>query len=245
MIRRWTGPGLPLPETEAGIRIAGLLEAYGPDCPFVRFWQADEGGLVALLDGMAVAEHSMQTDREELYLFLSMQPEIRSVRTDAAFAAILAKRWGTTAKTGSVMRLERDLPPDDRVQPPASPRSVYPLLAQCFEDGLSAFDSWYVDVSHRLRHGCCHMVVLRDAQGPAATAMTVAECHGAALLGAVATRPDCRGRGYASACVSTLAHTMLAKGKAVWICPKNPAAQRLYERLHFTVCGDWGVVSKE
>ena len=42
MIRRWTGPGLPLPETEAGIRIAGLLEAYGPDCPFVRFWQADE-----------------------------------------------------------------------------------------------------------------------------------------------------------------------------------------------------------
>ena len=37
MIRRWTGPGLPLPETEAGIRIAGLLEAYGPDCPFVRF----------------------------------------------------------------------------------------------------------------------------------------------------------------------------------------------------------------
>ena len=64
MIRRWTGPGLPLPETEAGIRIAGLLEAYGPDCPFVRFWQADEGGLVALLDGMAVAEHSMQTDRD-------------------------------------------------------------------------------------------------------------------------------------------------------------------------------------
>lgn len=118
------------------------------------------------------------------------------------------------------MRLERDLPPDDRVQPPASPRSVYPLLAQCFEDGLSAFDSWYVDVSHRLRHGCCHMVVLSDAQGPAATAMTVAECHGAALLGAVATRPDCRSRGYASACVSTLAHTMLAKGKAVWICPK-------------------------
>lgn len=125
----------------------------------------------------------MQMDREELYLFLSMQPEIRSVRTDAAFAAILAQRWGTTAKTGSVMRLERDLPPDDRVQPPASPRSVYPLLAQCFEDGLSAFDSWYVDVSHRLRHGCCHMVVLSDAQGPAATAMTVAECHGAALLG--------------------------------------------------------------
>ena len=157
MIRRWTGPGLPLPETEAGIRIAGLLEAYGPDCPFVRFWQADEGGLVALLDGMAVAEHSMQMDREELYLFLSMQPEIRSVRTDAAFAVILAQRWGTTAKTGSVMRLERDLPPDDRVQPPASPRSVYPLLAQCFEDGLSAFDSWYVDVSHRLRHGCCHL----------------------------------------------------------------------------------------
>lgn len=245
MIRCWTGPFSPPPATEAGIRIAGLLEAYGPDCPFVRFWQTDEGGRIALLDGMAVVEQQTQTGREELCLFLTMQPEIQAVRTDADLAAALAERWETKAKTGPVMRLEGERLPDNRVQAPASPRSVYPLLARCFQEGLPAFDSWYVDVSHRLRHGGCHMAVLNDSQGLAATAMTVAECRSAALLGAVATRPDCRGRGYATACVSTLAHAMRKEGKSVWICPKNPAAQRLYERLHFTVCGDWGVVSKE
>lgn len=256
MIRQTDGAGwsFPAPATEAALRIAGQWTAYGGTCPFLTFWEADGGSRLSRMEDTAFLALAAEGDREEALLFLSMLPEAHTVRTDGDSARRLAALYAQNGvpavlKTGAVMRL------DDAGHFPAhcsgnlvtdcSPREIYPLLTACFGETMAAFDGWYVDVSHRLRHGVCHIAAVREEECLVATAMTVAECDTAVLLGAVATHPDWRGQGLASACVGALAGQAQAVGKAVWICPKNPGAQRLYAKLGFAVCGEWGTVTRD
>lgn len=255
MIRRIEGTdrSFPAPADETSLRIAGQWEAYGGDCSFLNFWEADGGSRLSCMDNIAFLALASEADRIEALHFLSMLPEAHTVRTDSDSARHLAELYnqkGAPVKleTGAVMRLESMQGPahsPGNTTVVASPREIYPLLAACFNGSMAAFDSWYVDVSHRLRHGGCHIAAVREKDEIVATAMTVAECKTAALLGAVATRPDRRGRGLASACVCSLAGSMQRAGKTVWICPKNAQAQRLYEHLGFHVCGEWGTVTRQ
>ena len=102
----------------------------------------------------------------------------------------------------------------------------------------------YADVHHRLRHGLCRLAAVETDGGVAACAMTTAECAGGAVIGAVATLPDYRGRGYASACVSTLAASLQKEGRRIYLSPKNAGAQRLYAGLGFVPCGEWGTLQR-
>lgn len=71
-----------------------------------------------------------------------------------------------------------------------------------------------------------------------ATAQTTAASSQSAMVVAVATRPDARGRGYASAVVSELCRVNFAAGRQ-FLCLfyDNPAAGRIYHRLGFQDVG--------
>ena len=241
-----TRPGDPV---EAAGRILCLAAAYGLSRPFIRFWSGEADAFISLLDGQAVVVPSRTSEgREELMTFLTMQPEIRAVRSTAAFARFLTQRqpgiW-FGIKTGEVMTPSGPLSLPDRSVESLPPRELYPLLQSGFQEGLPPFESWYPDVSHRLRHGLCRVVGIRENGIPAASAMTVAEWTGGALIGAVTTRPDCRGRGLASSCVSALASDLLAEHRRVLLSPKNDYARRLYAHLGFVPFGDWGSVNRQ
>ena len=118
---------------------------------------------------------------------------------------------------------------------------IYPFLSHIFE-AFPPFNAWYADVSHRRRRGLCRSAgVAADGQ-IVSSAMTVAETADAAIIGAVATHPEHRNRGYASACVTALAAELREEGKRVFIAPKNENARRLYARIGFEVCGEWGEI---
>ena len=126
---------------------------------------------------------------------------------------------------------------------PADKKQLYPLLVSCFASGIPPFDVWYADVSHRQRHGLCRIAAVLEDGVPVAGAMTVAACGGGALIGAVATRRESRGRGYASACVSRLTRALMKEGRQVYLSPKNETARRIYSRLGFIETGEWGAFS--
>lgn len=253
MIRLYTDGPLPAPDTEAAVRIGSLAEAYGKDCPFTRIWRTDSGSFLSLLDGNAILNLCAQENRlseqsiEEVFWFLSMQPEIHSVRTDAETARRLAKFPAFSAaprlETGEVLCLEGALSAGPVSAVPATAREIYPLLSLCFDAALPPFESWYVDVSHRLRHGVCHTAAIFREGAVVASAMSVAEYAGTALLGAVATHPDYRGRGYATACLRALAEQL--PGRRILLSPKNAYAAGLYAHLGFVPFGRWGVVYRE
>lgn len=232
-----------LPDREAAVKIRALWEAYGTQHAFLRFWSGDRGECIALMDGQAILvcdTGDLCLDNDELLCFLSMQTEIRGIRTDAQTAEWLFAHLGGRLETGEVMQPALAFTQSSNVVKPFTERETYPLLKQVFGEAMPPFEAWYVDVSHRRRHGLCRIVGIEERGEAAATAMTVAECTGHALIGAVATAPQSRGKGYASACVSTLTQLLQREGKQVWLSPKNEKAKRLYEHLGFKSVDRWG-----
>ena len=230
----------PLPEdADAAVKIAAQVCAYGFSRPFLRVYAGEDGSVLSVLDGAATLYPG--TDAEEALLFLRMSPDVHALRTDAETAKRFADSLGVPCQTGVTMEYRGD-PVLSEGAETLSPREAYPLLAAVFGDTLPPYDVWYADVSHRLRHGLCRIAGVLEQGQAVSCAMTVAETDSAWLLGAVATRPDCRGRGYASAVVRSLVAAGTADGKRVLISPKNEAARALYGRLGFAVCGTWGAV---
>ena len=239
MIREITAlPPLP-DDSDAAVKIAAQVRAYGLSRPFLRVYAGEGGSALSVMDGVATLYPG--ADADEALLFVRMSPDVHALRTDADTAKRFALLLGVTATTGVTMEY-RGEPVSDAKAESLSPRDVYPLLAEVFGDALPPFDVWYADVSHRLRHGLCRVAGVLEQGKAASCAMTVAETETAFMIGAVATSPDCRGRGFASAAVRSLVAAGQAAGKQVFISPKNEAARALYKRLGFAECGTWGTV---
>lgn len=250
MIREITEKLPPvLPDSETAVRIRCLAEAYGLNCGFVHFWQGT-GCLLACLDGHAyVLETNGEMDGEETGCFLSMQSDIRQLRTDAGTAAKL-QPWlpDWMLSQGDVMTpVKRFVPAPQAQQPqPLSlpPQQLYPLMTACFGEEVPPFEAWYMDVNHRQRHGCCRIAAIEEDGLAVASAMTTAECEGGAVIGAVATLPSCRGRGLASLCVSTLTAALQQEKKHIFLSPKNAYAAGLYAHLGYVACSRWAVLAR-
>ncbi len=224
-----TLPGNTLPL----FRVQALWECYGA-VPFIRYYVGDGGSAAAILDGQAVV-YAVPEEREELALFIAMQPDIVSLLTDPETAAAVAASWGAEVRAYPVM--QHTLPQvSGAALPSVSPRELYAFLQPIFP-GLAPFEVWYPDVCYRERHGFCRNVAVCEAGIPVSTAMTVAEWNGGALIGGVATTPVYRQRGLAGMCVSSLIASLKQEGRQVYICPENEGAQRLYAALGFAVCG--------
>ncbi len=227
--------------SEALLKICGQFAAYGADRGFLRFYEDEHGNKLSILDTQATLHAS--ADTEEMRLFLTMDPSVTAVRTDAKTAKLLAKEWGTTPCCEAVMTAPLHADADARAQD-VPLRDMYRVLHEGFGNTMPPFDVWYADAHHRFRRDLCRAVAVYEEGTPVAVAMTVAECETAALIGAVATLPSARGKGYASACVLTLSHHLQQLGKTVFLSPKNPYAHALYKRIGFTVVGEWGQVTR-
>jgi len=88
---------------------------------------------------------------------------------------------------------------------------------------------------------------IRDAASGevVSSAACVAESDAAAMIIGVATHPDHRGKGYATACVWRLVSDLRARGKSACLFFHNPAAGTIYRRLGFQDIGMWKMMKFE
>ncbi len=211
--------------------LLGYQKAYGTAQSFLQFYGDERGGQLAIMDGVATV--LWHNDVEELQWFLSARADVHTVRCAGILAKVLVSTgWKTTLRP--VMHCQRETAQAGKTQMP-SIRELYSFLTSVFAE-MPPFDEWYVDVSHRVRHGCCRICAVKNDDMIVASAMTVAEWDEGAVIGAVATHPEHRRRGLAARCVTDLTAMLQKEGKTVYICPKNDGAQRLYERLGFVCC---------
>lgn len=225
-----------LPCTESAVRIHALKRAYGMKMPFLRFYSDGEGALLSIMDGVGILNCPRETS-EEWLAFLLMNPDIQTIHCPAENGQILLKSGMFEMEQGIVMTYDGDKTesPSGIVKNPHLP-SVYALLKDHFE-GISDFNAWYPDASHRVRHDCSRVACVCDGQQVISTAMTVAEIDTAAIIGQVATHPDHRRKGLAGRCIKSLIST--CEGKTLYILPANENARLLYEKLGFRVHSAW------
>ncbi len=238
--------------TDGAVRIRSWHVAYGTQTRFLSSFTDGRGTFLSVMDGFAVladltgeATDGAAVD-EEWAAFIAMHPDIRRVRCAHAAGERLAAALQAPVATGEVQRCDA-CPPSGRTDGLVPVRTVraegvYRLLCDVFPDGaLPPFDAFYVDLSHRLRHGLCRIAAVEDPPGtPLACAMTVAEAPDAVVIGAVATAPQRRRRGYASSCIRAL---LAEDARPALIAPNDDAAARLYRSLGFSPCGGWAELS--
>lgn len=227
---------LPLPQDPFTLRIVSAAEAYGLSTAFLDVWQGN-GCLFSRMDGvLTVAGKPDPHDIEETALFAA------SCGAGQIFCApdiARALRFPVT-ETGPV--LYRDQPKGKAPvwEEPPSPRVLYEVLAACEGEKFPVpeFEPFYLDTSHRLRHGAAKAVVLRENGQPAACALALAVTETAALLTAVAVIPSFRRKGLGQQAVEDLCRKL--PGRRVFLFRSETENKEFYESLGFSLWGEWG-----
>ena len=241
MIRRATTAEIPNNgANECTVRIAALKDAYGCDVSFIQYFTDENGGLLAVMDGVGILSVNELT--EEWRIFLDMNPDIRKVHCSGDVGSYLIQCGGWHGEVGEVMRFTGEAEHIDAsvCTAPYLP-AVYTLLNEYFPN-VSPFDYWYPDVSHRIRHQCGHIACIVCGDQVVSTAMAVAETPTEAIIGQVVTNPAFRKKGYASTCIKSVISQ--CEGKQLYILPLNETAKKLYQNIGFVSCGTWSELEK-
>ena len=241
MIRKATAEDFPAhyPTVQA-LRVGALMEAYGTQVPFIEFLTDGKGSLLSVMDGVGVLYAPAPID-EEWENFLLFYGNFSVLYTDTATGELLAQH-GWQMNGGTVLHFEGENPSEaQKTEENPSLPAVHALLSNCFTD-FPPLDGWYVDISHRLRHGHCHIAAVMEENRPVSVALTVAEAGNGAVLGQVATDKAFRKRGYAGICVRSLISRM--QGKDLYIIPVDEYAESLYTSLGFRPRGSWAELKR-
>ena len=117
----------------------------------------------------------------------------------------------------------------------------YPYLFDLFnfvDYGNVDFESWYVDISHRIRHGCAKAVTLNVDGEIISSAIFSSIYENDAILTAVQTKPEFRKSGYASALVSAMCCDVTG---TVFLMREKYKNESFYKKLLFANIGKWRI----
>lgn len=231
-----------LPADPYSARITALADTYGTGLDFALFWvqKIDDipAAAIGRVDGNMTLCCGENADFEELSCFINAVGYL-SIIFDAKFAEKLGitpqKTSFTVRYAGGARRFDNEILFD------YDKKEIYSLLTECgFE--LGDYNAFLADVCARLNKSTASLAV-KEADGAlCACAFALFEGEKSVLLGAVATNPAARGKGYASMLVGTLAEMM--KDKTVFLFCRNDSLADFYSKTGFEVVGRWAVYEK-
>lgn len=229
-----------------GTKIAAYFATYGAAYPFAVFYLQESGSVVTAVvckidDAMTLC-CEQDADFEELGAFVSTI----GFNTLMCTACVSDKLNLTPQKTGFIVEFqERSILLDFQnitLSNSFELSDVYDILKHAEFEGLPEKGPWLADVVARVKKGTAKAKVVKQAKDLAACAMVLFETPQAVLIGAVATVPAFRGKGYAGALVTSLAMAARANNKkAELLCAKNSIFE-FYKKLGFVKTGEWALI---
>lgn len=168
-------------------KIRALFLAYGGNYDFCRFFVQDNGAaFLAALDGSFVVCAGDGADLTEIGEFIAVHgftDIFCSVESGTAFSEQLP------GSCSEVSLMEYRGEQNGTVPPEAQPSEVWSIIGSRFEID---FEPWYLDMSHRFRHG-----VTRCYSDGKAALVVQHSINGEVLISQVSVLREFEGRGYA------------------------------------------------
>ncbi len=231
-----------LPADPYAARITALAKTYGTEHSFAMFWvqEIDDKAVAAVskVDGNMTACCLDGADFEELSAFINAVG-FSSLTCDTEVMKKLGFEASKTSftveyKGGPVSAIEE-------ISCDCDKKKIYDLLCLCgFE--LGNYGAFLADVCARLNKGTASLAAVMNADEPCACAFALFEGAKSVLLGAVATNPSARGKGYASKLVGTLAAEK--SDKKVFLFCRNDSLADFYAKVGFEKVGCWAIAEK-
>jgi len=215
------------------IRILALLKAYGTSYPFAVFYvQKNEDGeltaIISKLDGDYTISALQNADEEEIAHFLLV----------AGYSSILCSSFlnlFSKYDEGIVMKSDKKMEfslGDATVDEFPKLMDLYNFIDYNSQD----FKAWYVDISHRIRHGTAKAYTLNKDGDLISSGILSSIADGYSILSAVRTENEYRGCGWGSALVSYICSDV--KG-TVYLMRDEGMNEGFYKRLGFVDIGKW------
>lgn len=226
-------------DTPFGCRIRAAEAAYGLSEPFAQFWEQEGGSVLGKLDDALVFEDA-QSDYPEWKEFI----RLLGAKTLLCSEEAAEKLGFSPSSRGEIMVLhpKPGEPLADVVIDP-SPREIYLLLEQARTETFvpPEFESFYMDLSYRTRHGTALTAGVRQGGRLAACAVCAAKTEHAAIVSSVACLPELRRHGYAGTAVRALTNSLQRQN--VYIFRRDGENEEFYRTLGFTSYGRWAEVA--
>ena len=214
------------------VRILSLLDAYGLSYPFALFYiqKIDDNitALISKLDGDYTISATEDADSEEIAHFL-MVAGYSSILCDSSL--YLFPKYDEGIIMSSDKKLEFSL---GRCTVDEFPKlmDLYNFIDYNSQD----FKAWYVDISHRIRHGTAKAYTLNIDESVISSGILSSLIDGYSVLSAVRTENEFRGMGYGSIIVSYICSDV--KG-TVYLMRDEGMNEGFYKRLGFEDIGKW------
>lgn len=232
-----------LPADPYAARITALFKTYGADCDFALFWVQETDGIlsaaISRIDGNMTLCTNGNADFEELLHFVNAvgfhsltcsYDDMKKLGFEPSDTSFTVKFTG--GKNVNKIKAVNDY----------DKRKIYDLLCSCgFE--LGDYGAFLSDVCLRLNKGTASMIAAEENGDLHACAFSLFEGEKSVLLGAVATAPKARGRGFASAIVSEIANNK--SDKEVFLFCRNDGLELFYGKIGFETVGKWAILRRD
>ncbi len=227
-------------------RILSTIHMYGAysfvDC-WVQIQEESECTMAYLskMDGVLTLFAYTHADFQEISCFIEVV-EVRYIMCSTECAAqlgITPDRTGSILKFGNVPVQLHGV----EVNPPI--QSVYEVLQSCANEIFvpPPFEPFYLDMSHRIRHGGAKITGIMKQGRLIACAMTVAETEQTAVVGGVAVHPVYQRNGFGTRVVYGLLHLCAQQQqKHIYVYCDTNKNKQFYQSLGFLCCGIWAEI---
>ena len=219
-------------------RVLSLCLCYGGRVDFVAFWEQKLDGSTAALISRFEDKFSLwlteKADLEEISAFLRFQGA-GSVMYDSSYP--LTGDGASFVIEGQVLEyVGDDYISDTEIYKPEY-KELYGLLKSCESETFRVPDymMFLSDLTRRSNCGRLSLMARREEGVLASAVMTVSRTDCGAILGAVATRPDMRGRGLSRPLVRSMATSQRAEGRRVFVFSASEKNTRFYINSGFAV----------
>lgn len=227
-----------LPADPFCARITALFDTYGANYDFALFWIQDEGSAaISRIDGAATVYADENADYEELSEFLKAigysdmicnKTAAENLKLEIDDSSFIVKYNDSRSVDESGILKDYDK------------KEIYALLCSC-GFSMGSYGAFLADFCSRLNKKTAFLSAIADDDGLCACASALFSGRKSTLLGAVATKKEKRGRGYAEKLVRCLAKN--GRGEIYLFC-RNDSLAGFYEKCGFEICGCWAAVKK-
>ena len=214
------------------VRILALIEAYGCSYQFAVFYaQRFEGRITAIiskLDGDYTISVDDGYDDEEIAHFLLV----------AGYSSILCSddvNLFPKYDEGIIMQNNKKIEfslGDTRVDEYPKLMDLYNFIDYNSQD----FKAWYVDISHRIRHGTAKAYTLIKDENIVSSGILSSIIDGYSILSAVRTENEYRNNGFGSVLVSYIISDI---NGTMYLMRDEGMNEGFYKRLGFENIGKW------
>ncbi len=219
-------------KTPFGCKIAAIADSYGFDKSFACFWLDTQADTVfCLADGVMIISGTVTEPKETKEFLRAVGPQSALCAVKNAEALSLP-----VSDTGDVLKKELEPGAARGLDPFAvNIREIYGLLEEA--NMVEEFEPFYLDMSHKLRHGTALACTEYRNGGLAGCAVVSSISRKAAILSALAVRPQFRRQGIGGALVKRTEECF--PGKTLYVFREKEKNREFYKKMGYGKTDTW------